>query len=354
MKINKNKAYLDNIKEVATLNINWDILKNKTFLITGVTGLIGKFLVDTIMYKNEIDNLNCKVIGLGRNINKAKERFENCFDSEYFKFYEIDINETIDLPEDNIDYIFHAASSTHPMQYSKMPIATITANVIGTKNILDLAIKHNTKRVIFASSVEIYGENKGDVDKFSEGYLGYINCNTLRAGYPESKRTGEALCQAYISEKELDIVIPRFSRIFGPTILNTDTKALSQFISKAVNNEDIVLKSEGKQFYSYTYVLDAVNAIFYLLMYGEKGEAYNVSDSSFDITLKDLAEKIASIANKKVVFEIPDINESKGYSTATKAIMDNSKISKLGWKVSKNIDERLKETIDILKDINNK
>lgn len=347
--INDNIDYINDIKETSSLNIDWDILKNKTFLITGATGLIGKYLIDTIMYKNEVDELNCKVLAVGRSIEKAKKRFKNCFDNANFKFYELDINEKIIIDEKYIDYIFHAASSTHPIDYSTNPIKTITANVIGTKNILDLAIEHYTKRVIFASSVEIYGETRNDVEKFNEEYLGYINCNTLRAGYPESKRTGEALCQAYIKEKKLDIVIPRLSRVFGPTVLETDSKALSQFIKKAVNDEDIVLKSEGNQFYSYIYVGDAVSAILYVLMYGKNGEAYNVSNEKFDITLKELAFLIASHVNKKVVFELPDEEEKKGYSKATKAIMDSKKIENLGWTISKSIKERVEETIDILK-----
>ncbi len=352
MNINEVELYNEEIKKYASKNIDWEKLKDKTFLITGATGLIGKFLIDVIMYKNDTDNLNCNVIALGRNESKAKERFANCYDSKQFKFYETDINEPITIEEEKLDYILHAASSTHPLQYSNYPISTITANVIGTKNILDLAVKTNASRVLFASSVEIYGENRGDVDAFDESYLGYINCNTLRAGYPESKRTGEALCQAYIKEKDLDIVIPRLSRIFGPTILSTDSKALSQFINKAVNDEDIVLKSEGNQYFSYTYVGDAVTALLYTLFYGENGEAYNVSDDTYDITLKDLASTIAKQVGKKVIFDLPSEEERKGYSTATKAIMVSDKIKKLGWSVEESLDKTLNITINILKQLN--
>ena len=352
MNINEVELYNEEIKKYTSKNIDWEKLKDKTFLITGATGLIGKFLIDIIMYKNDTDNLNCKIIALGRNESKAKERFANCYDSKLFKFYETDINEPITIEEEKLDYILHAASSTHPLQYSNYPISTITANVIGTKNILDLAVKTNASRVLFVSSVEIYGENRGDVDAFDESYLGYINCNTLRAGYPESKRTGEALCQAYIKEKGLDIVIPRLSRIFGPTILSTDSKALSQFINKAVNDEDIVLKSEGNQYFSYTYVGDAVTALLYTLFYGENGEAYNVSDDTYDITLKDLASTIAKQVGKKVIFDLPSEEERKGYSTATKAIMVSDKIKKLGWSVEESLDKTLNTTINILKQLN--
>ncbi|EGF47112.1 Eps4I, partial [Lacticaseibacillus rhamnosus MTCC 5462] len=79
----------------------------------------------------------------------------------------------------------------------------------------------------------------------------YLDSNTLRAGYPESKRVSEALCQAYIAKYHLNIVIPRLSRVFGPSMKLNDSKASSQFILKAVNKENIILKSQGSQYYSY-------------------------------------------------------------------------------------------------------
>lgn len=349
MSINDVDLYNEELDKYSKIEIEWKRFKDKTFLITGATGLIGKFLIDLIMYKNEKENLNCKIIAIGRDFKKAKERFKKYYGIvDLFKFYELDINTTINI-EEKIDYIIHLASSTHPLQYSNYPISTITANVLGTKNILDLAVKKRSKKVVFASSVEIYGENRGDVEKFDESYLGYIDCNTLRAGYPESKRVGEALCQAYIKENGLDIVIPRFSRIFGPTILPDDSKALSQFINKAVANEDIVLKSAGNQYFSYTYVGDSVSALLYLLLYGKSGEAYNVADEEYNITLKDLAFLIATNVGKNIIFDSPSIEESKGYSTATKAVMDSTKLKEINWGVKDTLENNLNRTIKILK-----
>lgn len=344
--------YREEVEKYSKYNIDWDLLRDKSILISGATGMIGKCLIDILMYKNANDNLNCKIIALGRNKEKALDRFERYFNNENFIFVESDINKRIDVDENHVDYILHAASSTHPLQYSNYPIETITANVIGTYNLLKLAVDKEAKRFLFASSVEVYGENKNDVERFDEKYLGYIDCNTLRAGYPESKRTGEALCQAFIKQKNIDAVIARLSRVFGPTMLMNDSKAASQFIKNSINNEDIVLKSEGLQEFSYSYVFDAVIGMMICLTKGKCGEAYNVSDEKFDIKLKDFAKACADASNKKVIFDLPSETEKAGYSTATKALLDSSKINELGYNPEDDFNSSLNKTIRILKKIN--
>jgi nucleoside-diphosphate-sugar epimerase len=349
MNIYDNPLYLEDIHYVSSRNLPWDMLKDKSIFISGASGMIGSFLVDILMYKNLYENFDCKIYALGRDENKARQRFNKFFDDPNFEFIRHDINLPLDdVKIDNADYVLHLASNTHPLAYSKDPIGTITTNIIGLKNMLDFASTHESKRFAFASSNEIYGENRGDIEEFDEKYCGYIDCNTMRAGYPESKRCGEALCQAYISQEKLDIVIPRLTRSYGPTLLKSDTKAMSQFLHKAIAGEDIVLKSAGTQYYSYTYVADAVSGLLTVLLCGEKGEAYNIADEKSDITLKDLAETIAGCVGKKVVFEIPDFVESAGYSTATKARLDGTKLKSLGWNLKYPIKDGVERTISIL------
>ena len=343
------KLYEEDIKFTAALDLPWEKLKDKSFLITGASGLAGSYLVDVLMYKNLHEGLNCRIYALGRNMAKAKERFMVYWGKSCFKFIVHDINLPLEFEtEDTIDYVLHMASNTHPLAYSTDPIGTITANIIGTNHLLSFAIKHHTKRFAFASSNEIYGENRGDTEFFEEHYCGYIDSNTLRAGYPESKRCGEALCQAYKKQHNLDIVIPRMTRSYGPTMLMNDTKAVSQFIKKALAGEDIVLKSAGTQYFSYTYVADAVSGLLTVLLKGKNGEAYNIADETSDIMLKDLAKSIAESVGKKVVFELPDEVERAGYSTATKARLEGGKLKKLGWRAEYNIKNGTERTIQIL------
>lgn len=353
MELYTNNYYSEDINNVCKLSLPWDKLRGKSIMLSGATGLIGSFFVDVISEKNITDGLNCTVYALVRNEEKARARFSKFADDTHLVFIPYDVKYPLvtDTPE-KIDYILHLASNTHPMLYATDPIGTITTNIIGLQNLLEFAAARRCERFIFASSNEVYGENRGDAELFDEDYCGYINCNTLRAGYPESKRCGEALCQAYKSQKGLDVCVARLTRSYGPTMIMSDTKAVSQFIKKGVAGEDIVLKSEGTQYYSYTYTADAASGLLWILLAGESGEAYNIADISGDITLKDLASIIAEMNGKKVVFELPDAVEAAGYSRATKARLDGSKIRALGWKPMYNIKTGMERTVKILRSIN--
>lgn len=349
MKLLQNDTYLNDLSQYQKL-INWNKLRNRTVIFSGATGMIGRYMVDLIMKQNAETDLNCKIIALGRNENKAKKRFGNYFESPLFRFVKGDITKPLQI--DNVDkdaYVIHGASTTHPRAYSTYPISTVLSNIEGTRNLLNLSKKIKAKRFCLLSSVEIYGENRGDVAKFNEDYCGYINCNTLRAGYPEAKRVSEALCQAYMKEENLEVSIVRLARSYGPTMLMSDSKALSQFIKNGLNEENIVLKSKGTQYFSYVYVGDAVYGILQCLTNGVNGEAYNIADDQSNIHLKDLAQKIAELSDVKVVFDLPDEQEVQGYSKASQALLTTDKAREIGFKSQRNIDDGLKITLDILK-----
>lgn len=329
---------------------HWGALNGKTVLISGASGMIGSLMVDAIMMRNmSLSKQNmCKVIALGRNETVAELRFEPWLRDSNYVFISCDVSDPFCNFTWKPDYLIHAASTTHPLAYLAEPVNTILTNILGTRNLLDLTVQSPGSRFLLLSSVEVYGENRGDIDCFKEDYCGYLDCNSLRAGYPEGKRASEALCQAYIQQYETNIAIIRLPRTYGPTMRMSDSKANAQFIKKGIAGENIVLKSKGDQFYSYAYVADVVLGILWVLICGEQGMAYNLSDSKSDISLKGLAEIVAAYAGTKVIFELPDETEKKGYSTATKAIMDAGRLRKLGWTPQYDIHTGIRETMDIL------
>lgn len=339
--MNKNHhLYHEDIRKILAVD-GLEQLKGKSFLITGATGLIGVHLVDVLMALG-----NIKIYAVGRDKAKAKSRLGEYFDNPFFKFIEQDVCQPF---EDNInvDFIIPLASNTHPLAYSQCPIETIKINVKGAEYALELATRCNAT-VLYPSSVEIYGNACGQ-DIFTEDYTGKLNLATSRACYTESKRLAEALCQSYASENGVSVKIVRLSRIFGPTMLLSDSKASSQFIQNALNNEDIVLKSKGDQFFSYTYVSDAVAAILYVLLHGKCGEAYNIGNDKCNVRLREFAQLCAEYNHTSVIYDLPSEIEKKGFSIASQAILDNCRLLSLGFKPMYCMEDAIYRTLEILK-----
>ena len=337
------QLYQEDIDKVINMQ-GFDTLYGKSFLITGATGLIGMFLIDVLMQANK-EGADITIYAVGRSREKATSRLGEYYTDKHFHFIEQDVR--CAFPEDiKVDYIIPLASNTHPLAYSQYPIETIEINVKGAEYALQKAIECGAT-VLYPSTVEVYGNARGE-DVFTEDYTGQLNLSTARACYTESKRVSEALCQSYIAEKGAKVKIVRLSRIFGPTMLMSDTKASSQFIQKALAGEDIVLKSEGKQLFSYTYVADAVSAMLYELVHGENGVAYNISNELCDVRLKDFAKLCAECAKKDVVFDLPSEVERKGFSIATKAVLDNRKLKSLGWTAFYDMQNAVNRTLDIM------
>lgn len=343
-KIKDNALYQEDLQHIlGTKGI--EQLRGKKFLITGASGLIGVCMVDALMTYNLL-GAEIMIYAIGRSKEKAAARLCQYYEDDHFHFIEQDVREP--LPSDlDLDYIIPLASNTHPLAYSQFPIETIDINVKGVEYALKKATECGAT-VLYPSTVEVYGNAYGE-DVFTEDYTGRLNLNTARSCYTESKRVSEALCQSYIAEKGAKVKIVRLSRIFGPTMLMSDSKASSQFIIKALNDENIVLKSKGEQYFSYTYVADAVCAMLHVLINGENGVAYNIASGKCNVHLKDFARICAEWAGRQVVFDLPSETERKGFSVAMQAILDSSRLKGLGWIPYYDIKNAIVRTLKILK-----
>lgn len=314
-------------------------LYGKSFLVTGATGLIGHHLIDVLL------SLPVgTVVAVGRNRVKAESLLSVHFTDPRFRFIEQDVQQP--FPDTlHVDYIVVGASATHPLAYAQYPIETIWTNLYGVQHALDLA-ESTGAEVLFESSGEIYGTSL-ESKPFCESDTGQLNLSTARSCYNESKRVSESLCQSYIAKRGVHVKILRFSRVFGPTMLLSDSKASSQFIMNALRGEDIVLKSEGRQYFSYCHVTDAVRGLLTVLLRGRVGEAYNVAAGA--CTLRYLAEVCAEACGSKVVFSLPSQQELFGISTVQYSELNFEKLQSLGFHPLYTIAQGLLRTIDVLK-----
>lgn len=330
--------YEDSIKEVARkLEI-----KNVSILITGATGLIGSCIIDILITANKNFDANIKIYALAR----SKDRIMKRFRTEV-----VPIVQNIIEPLDNkieYDYIIHGASNANPRTYALEPVETILTNIIGNRNVLDYCVKHLNTRMILTSTFEVYGEVRG-CNIYTEDMSGVINQMVLRNGYPESKRCCELLTRSYVNEYGVNAVIARLPSVYGPTMLKTDSKAHAQFIMNALKGENIVLKSKGESKRTYCYVIDVASALFCILCAGQNGDIYNISNEKSVASIAEVAKTCAKIAGTKVVFDLPDEVEAKGFSQPNNCILNNSKLRDLGWEGKYSLKDGLVETLEYLR-----
>jgi nucleoside-diphosphate-sugar epimerase len=276
---------------------------------------------------------------MGRNSQRAAQRFEAFWDNARFHFIEHDVCNPLTLDID-FHYIIHAASNASPNFFQQSPVEVMKSNLAGLCNLVEYGMKHQLRRMVYVSSGEVYGEGDGSI--FTEQSSGYINILSPRACYPSSKRAAETLCASYCQEYGVEIVIARPCHTYGPHFTENDNRVYAQFIRNALKGEDIVMKSKGEQYRSWIYVVDCAAAILLLLTKGTSGEAYNVANAESNITIYQLAQKIATLCQRQVIM---DIQEGGNTTPITKAVFSTRKLEQLGWNPLFNMDEGLEHTV---------
>jgi nucleoside-diphosphate-sugar epimerase len=331
---------------ITNSSVNWLMYRDSTVLITGATGRLGRYILDTLVDIDLKYNLNMKVIGLARNKEKVAEVFGNILDFPNVEFLFQDVNTEINY-NDKIDFIFHTAGPAAPKDYDT-PVDTMWSHINGTHNVLECARTHSTKRVFYVSTVEIYGDWKQD-DLIKETDMGIMQHLNSRACYPEAKRLCETMLTTYKQQYGISYCGVRLCHTIGPGISLKDGRGFAEFIDCALNDDDIVLHSSGNAMRTYTYVSDVINAAF-LIMDKGNDEMYNVANIDNLISIRDLCNLIVSLVpntKTKVVFS----NEAAKlqYLPYKLAIMNVDKIKELGWKPVVNINNLFKWTIESFK-----
>lgn len=346
MKLQDSKIYITDLDTAIEHSVNIDRLQNKSVLITGATGTIGSYVADMLLRYNQKNSANVKVCLAGRSIEKLRKQYAY-WNEENLDFVAYDVTSSIDF-DFKPDYIIHAAGNAHPSAFNGDPVGTIMGNVAGTYNLLEYGRTHGTKRLLYVSSGEVYGQGDLSLDEFEETYAGYVDTSSLRSCYPTSKRAAENLCASYSKQYGMETVVVRPCHTYGPGITPTDSRANVQFIRNVLNNEDIVMKSAGTQMRSYNYIGDCASAIITVLINGESGEAYNTANPDVRITIVQLAEIIASAANRKVVFADPDAIDLANRTPIAKQVLSSKKLESLGWHGAFSAEIGIKHTLDIL------
>lgn len=318
--------------------IDFNAFRNKTFLITGATGLIGSLCAKALLYISEQKNLGISVICIVRNTEKAEAIFDG-FQKPLFVCMDL-MKDEFPVIDAHIDYIIHAASITNSKLMVEQPVDTILTSLHGTEKMLNLAVNHDIRSMVYISSMEVYGTMPPNI-KAEETSLGFVPLNSVRSSYPESKRMCECLCLSYSSQYKLPVCCARLAQTFGAGILKTENRVFAQFAKSALKKENIILHTSGESEGNYVYSSDAVTAILFLLQKGKSGEFYNVNNEKSHLQIKDMAHMVADELSGeiKVIFDIPEDSAKFGYAPQVKLHLSSEKINSLGWKATIDLKE---------------
>jgi nucleoside-diphosphate-sugar epimerase len=344
---------IDNdLEQLVSCNyIPWEKLNEKTILVTGATGLIGSNLIRGLTYADKVKKLNLHVIALARNVAKARLKFNALLnENNSLEILEGDI-EKIQKIEPRIDYIIHGASPTESLFFIKNPVETIKVSVSGTINMLELAKEKEVQGFAYLSSMEVYGASNTE-DILAEEDVGYMNPLKVRNCYPQSKRECEALCVAYASEYNVPAMSVRLAQTFGPGVDKNDTRVFAEFAKCAMEGKEIVLQTDGRSKRCYLYTMDAVSAILTVLLKGEPGMAYNAANPDTYCSVKDMAQLVAEEISENTIKVKKSENKEniKKFPPLHFYNLGIERISGLGWKATKGLDEMYSSLIGYWKD----
>ncbi len=344
----------DNLKEIATSNISWEKLRNKTLLLTGAGGFIGYYMTLGILLRNDLFGDNIKMIALERNGDVIRSRFGKLCERDDIELVIQNVDEPIKASR--ADFVIHAASQASNIEFENDPVGTINANLMGTANVLDYAKECGSEASLIISSLKVYGQVFNGKGYVTEEDNGYIDFTSYKNCYAMGKRASETLAASYAKEFGMSIKIARPSYIYGASSL-TDDRVWAQFIANIVKKESILLKSNGATNRSFCYVTDTVTAMLYILLDGADVTPYNIAYDKSNTTIRGFAKTACEVfpeRNMTLSFANPEDEKEPQVDTSplaqTPEILDSSRLRAIGWEPKVDLKEGIRRAVAILEE----
>jgi dTDP-glucose 4,6-dehydratase len=300
-------------------------------VISGAAGFIGAHLCDALLAHGYT------VIALDNFLTGRRDNLAHLDGRPGFRFVEHNITEPFAL-EEKVDCVLHLASAASPKDYLEHPIETLDSGSLGTRRMLDLALRHGA-RFLLTSTSECYGDPL--VHPQDESYWGNVNPVGPRSCYDESKRFAEALTMAYHRKYGLATTIARIFNTYGPRMKLDDGRVVPSFLDQALRGEPITVFGDGSQTRSFCYVSDMVEGLMRLML---SGEPYPVNlGNPCEMTILQFAEHIRKLTGSRseIVFtELPEDDPKQRRPDISKAKR------LLGWEPRVGLEEGLRRTIE--------
>ncbi len=310
----------------------------KIIVVTGGAGFLGRNLCNKLL-ENHTNHVVCVDNLITGSFNNIQEFLNN----DNFTFINEDIvslnfvNTFHFLP--HLDEIYHLACIASPDKYKLYSIETLTTCFQGTKNVLDLAKKYNSK-LLFTSTSEIYGDPL--VHPQTEDYYGNVNTMGERSCYDEGKRVAETLIYEYERKFDLNLKVVRIFNTYGPYMDLNDGRVITNFIKQIKYVNPVVIYGSGNQTRSFCYVDDMIDGLLRMMQSKEKGPI-NLGNPNCEFTLLELVKIFEKVTNKNV--DIRHVAETQNDPKQRKPDITQAR-EKIGFEPKILLEEGIKKTWD--------
>jgi nucleoside-diphosphate-sugar epimerase len=282
---------LDNVLQQAAPV--WPELRGARLFITGGTGFIGCWLLESLRHADQHLNLGVQATILTRDPQAFKLKVPHLANYSGFHFIAGDVC-NFESPKGEFSHLIHAATEASADLNEKDPRRMFDTIIQGTSRALDFAVEKAVKRVLFLSSGAVYGQQPWEMERVTENYSGSPSCTDPRAAYAEGKRAAEMLCAIYNKQFGTKVAIARIFALLGPYLSLDIHFAAGNFIRDAMQGKPVIVNGNGLPCRSLLYASDLTAWLWHMLVRAEPGKPYNVgSDES--VSIRDLAERVSHV-----------------------------------------------------------
>jgi nucleoside-diphosphate-sugar epimerase len=276
---------------VKIVSPHWEALRGQKLFITGGTGFIGTWLLESFTWANDTLVLNAHATVLTRNPAAFRLKVPHLADHASISLLEGSVTSFRDDDGARYDLVIHGAAESSTKLNDERPLEMIEAVVDGTRRVLDFAVQRGVRRLLFLSSGAVYGRQPPNVERMAEDYSGGPDISLPRSAYAEAKRLGELLCHCVAREQPLEIMIARCFAFVGPYLPLDVHFAAGNFIRDGLAGGPIRVNGDGSPRRTYLYAADLAAWLWTILLRGASGGVYNVGSES-EVTIRALAHAV--------------------------------------------------------------
>jgi dTDP-glucose 4,6-dehydratase len=280
----------------------WTEMRGEQIFITGGTGFIGSWLVESFSYVNRVEGLGARAKILTRNPEAFLEKCPHLASDSSVTLLTGDVRDFA-FPQGHFKYVIHAATESVARRIPVSRIDMLNTMIRGTERVLDFASTHGTSKLLLTSSGAVYGRQPSELMQLPEDFRGAPDVLDPASVYGEGKRVAEHLCALYAAESKLECKIARCFAFVGPHLALDAHFAIGNFIRDVLQNKPICIHGDGTPIRSYLYAADLALWLWTILFRGTSTRVYNVgSDQS--VSIIELAQEVVAALRPESQIEV--------------------------------------------------